>query len=178
MDWKKIVGDIAPVIAGALSGGNPVVTALTASIVKKALGLSGEVTDDHITQAMQSDPDALVKIKQAETELKEKLSQNGVDIEAIMAADRANARKSQITTKDKTPRTMTIWASINFTVVIIVMGILEYTGKLSTMTAIEASILTLILRETFALVQNADSFWFGSSAGSRDKDDTIQSLSQ
>ncbi len=178
MEWKEIVSGVAPLLAGVLSGGNPMVVGLTSSIIKKALGLPADANDSAITQTLQTDPDAVVKVKQAEMELKETLSRSGVDIEAIMAADRADARKTQVITRDKTPKILTVFASINFTVVLVIIGILASNGKLAAMTAMEASFVTLAARETFSLLQTIFDFYFGSSAGSQAKDDTIKTLTQ
>lgn len=176
MNWKEMIADIAPVLAGAVSGGNPLIVGLATSAVKKVLNLPTEATSEHIEKAIQSDPDAAIKLLQAQNDLKKTFSDNNIALESIYEKDRESARDMQKTNKSKTPDKITLWATINFTIVVIIVGILEYYGKLTNMTAMEASIVTLILRETFALVQSADNFWFGSSAGSRVKDDTIQNI--
>lgn len=164
MNWKKTIGDIAPLIAGALSGGNPIITALTGSIVKKALGLPPEATDEHISQATENDPDAIVKIKQAEMELETKLKEYGIQ-------DIANARSMQIQTRDKTPMYLTLITMMIF------LTMLWFVCYKDIPTAMHDTFM-LMLGLVISCVKDVYGFFFGSSAGSMQKNDTIQSLSQ
>lgn len=164
MNWKNIVSDVAPIIAGTLTGGNPVVMALTGSIVKKALGLPPEATDADTTQALQTDPDALVKIKQAELKLQAKLKEYGIE-------DVANARSMQIQTRDKTPMYLTILTMILFAVMLWFVCYMDVPAAMH-------DTFMLMLGLVISCVKDVYGFFFGSSSGSRDKDDTIGNLSK
>lgn len=164
MDWKNIVSGVAPIIAGTLTGGNPVVIALTSSIVKKALGLPTEATDAEITSSIQSDPDALVKIRQAELELQAKLKEYGIE-------DIANARQMQIQTRDKTPFYLTILTMIMFFVM------LWFVCYMDVPTAMHDTFM-LMLGLVISCVKDVYGFFFGSSASSSSKNDVIANMVQ
>lgn len=79
-DWKKVVSDIAPILGTALGG--PLGGAAGLAI-RAALGLSDNANDDDIGLALQN-PDAAVKLKQAEYDFKiqqglQQIQQNAQD---------------------------------------------------------------------------------------------------
>lgn len=175
MDWKKIVAHIAPTIGMALGGP---LGGMAATAVTEALGLSDSATDDDITLALQS-PDALVKLKQADQDFQVKMKSLDIDLEKINAGDRDSARKMHTDNPtDNTPKVLGGYIATLATIVVAGTGILLYSGKLSTMGAVESSILTLVIREIMGKLEQVCNFEFGSSSSSRSKDATIKNMTK
>jgi hypothetical protein len=107
MDWKQIVGAVAPWIGTALGGP---LGGMAVSAVADALGLS-EKTEEAIKQAISgATPEQMLAIKQADQQFAAHMQELGfqnIQVLAKLAADdRANARQREIATGDKTPRNL------------------------------------------------------------------------
>lgn len=107
MDWKQVVGAVAPWIGTALGGplGGMAVSALADS-----LGLS-EKTEDAIKQAISgATPEQMLAIKHADQQFAARMQELGFAnqqaLAKISADDRASARAREIATGDKTPRNL------------------------------------------------------------------------
>lgn len=107
MDWKQVVGAVAPWMATALTGpfGGMAVSALA-----DALGLSDK-TEDAIKQAISgATPEQMLAIKQADQQFAVRMQELGFAnqqaLAKISADDRASARAREIATGDKTPRNL------------------------------------------------------------------------
>ena len=92
MNFKKIIGSVAPFL-GSLVGGP------FGAMAGKALGglLCGNenASQEEIeNQLMNASPADLVKIKQIDSDYKQKLAQIGLDEKKIAALDRDSARNS------------------------------------------------------------------------------------
>lgn len=173
---KTALGSIAPTLATMLDG--PLAgTAVTA--LEGALGLAPSSGQDAVTSAVAAGmtPDALAAVRAADQKHLEILGQQGIDLQkmnddfaqamnASAAADRASARAMQTTTRAWTVPALAWLVVVAFGVVtaIKLLGVApvgdQTTGDLIT-----------TLRDALLLVL---SFYFGSSAGSAKKDDTIQ----
>ncbi|WP_257834512.1 hypothetical protein [Burkholderia glumae] len=104
-DVASAVSKFAPILGNAVPGVGTVVGAgvgLAASVIAKALGT--EPTPDSVMSALSSDPDAIVKLKQAEMDHEKDLASIAAQREAAAlaaqtaqysaeAADRDSARK-------------------------------------------------------------------------------------
>lgn len=162
MDWKKIVGTVAPTLATALGG--PLAGMATREISAK-LGLSPDAKEDQVAAAIAgAKPEDLVKLRELDAQFKEQMAQLGVQLEQIEAADRADARKRQIATQDWTPNVLAIAILVGFFVVQIYM-----LGH-----QIMNSELVMRGMGTFdALLVMVFSYFFGSSRSSRQKDEVL-----
>lgn len=113
MNWSDIagaVGKAAPMLGTLLAGPGG---AAVGGIIASALG--AENSADSVSQALAANPDALVRLKQIESDERVKFQQMALAhadslIEADKAAfiaevdDRKNARQREIETKDWTPK--------------------------------------------------------------------------
>lgn len=170
IDWKSIVRSVAPTIASALGGplAGMAVSAISQALLGKADGSESEVA---AAIAKTNNPDMLLKLKQAENDFAAKMKQLDVDLEKIAADDRANARQREAALRDKTPTILAYVYTIGYFVVLSVVWGSEVAANtretfnilLGILSAAEIGIIT---------------YYFGSSAGSSRKSDTIDRLTE
>lgn len=174
-DWKGTIGKVAPWLATALGGP---AAGLAIDAVCKAAGLepslenaqkaaemaaAGSLTGEQFLALRQSE-DAF-KVKMQEMEYK-----NLADLENIAFKDRDSARNREVLTKDTTPKIMAYGVTIGF------FGLLSYMLKYD-VPAANKDILNIMLGALGGAWVSIISYYFGSSAGSAKKDDTISKLS-
>jgi hypothetical protein len=165
-DWKNIVRTVAPTLAAALGGplAGVAVQALSVALLGKPDGTEDEVAVAVATGGV----DALVKIKEAEHAFAIRMRELDIDLEKIIAADRASAR--DLAKIDfQTPRMLAIGITIGF------FGILSWllgegfpdTGK---------EPLLIMLGSLGTAWGGIVSFYFGSTAGSARKTEALERL--
>lgn len=94
MDWKKIVGTVAPTIATALGGP---VAGMAVRAVSEALGLPEGATKDDAALALASaTPEQLAALKKADQDFALEMRRLDIDVEKISADDRDSARKREM----------------------------------------------------------------------------------
>jgi hypothetical protein len=104
VNWKGLLGGIAPVIAKALTGGAPAAAAAALGVVGKALLGHEAASADEVAAAIAgATPEQLEKLRAAENEFALKLVDMAVQIEKIEADDRSSARAMQIAAHSHTP---------------------------------------------------------------------------
>ncbi len=119
---KNLLKTAFPFVGTALEmGGLP--GQLAANMLGKALGVdkieaTPEAANNAIVAAQTADPDALLKLRQVETDFQLRMQQMGIDsvekLEALANEDRANARAREIAVKDKTPMFLAIAVTFGF----------------------------------------------------------------
>ena len=171
-DFLKTAGGIlatlAPTVATVLGG--PLAGMATTALVG-ALGLSPTASSDDIMKAVAgATPEQLLKLKEVEAKLIIDLKTLDVDAARIDAGDRDSARKREVALADYTPRILaglvvTAWIAIQY--FIFAGHIIEPTMRDFAMRALGTmdAALTMVL-----------AYYFGSSAGSRNKDTQIATL--
>ena len=168
-DWKSLVGSIAPTIATALGG--PLAGVATKAISTAVLGKDGG-TDDEIAQAIATGgTDILVKIKEAEHAFDVRMKELDIDLIEIAAKDRDSARGREVKTKDKTPRNLAYIYTLGFFVTLAAQFYLVISQII-----VQPSALRMLDATTgilFAMMLGSKEYYFGSSAGSSHKNDTI-----
>ena len=87
MDWKALIGSVAPTLATALGG--PLAGMATKAIASKLLGNENAPLDAIKEAIVSATPDDLIKLKEVDTKFKTKMAEIGVDLETIAANDRA-----------------------------------------------------------------------------------------
>jgi hypothetical protein len=173
MDWSKVktaIGTIAPWLAGTL--GSPV-----AGVAVQALcgvfGLAGDSANpDTIAQAIAAaTPQQLQDLKAAELKHAEVMQGLGYthieQLEQIAEADRDSARKREAAVKDNTPAALAALAVVGF-IGLVVMVCAGFEPKQS----MQAGFWMLAGAE-IAILKDVYGYYFGSSASSKGKDDTI-----
>src|SRR5690349_7235112 len=111
MGFKDIFRTAFPFISAAASIGGPLGT-MAANAVGKAIGVDAVPANadgiaDAITAATSEDPDAMLKLKQAEESFQLQMTQLGFQdaeqMESLAEKDRESARDREKSVKDKTP---------------------------------------------------------------------------
>jgi energy-converting hydrogenase Eha subunit A len=155
---KDIAPGLATMVAGPLGG---------AAVKAIASKLGVEDTVEAVTHAIQNDPDAALKLRE-------------IDLKEIEAAnkdrDSARDREAAIATSDAAP-------IINKVVTpVLALGVTTLTfGLFAMLIFVEVKpeakdILIYILGALSAALTQILSYYFGSSAGSKEKDDKIKGL--
>ena len=167
INWKSIVGSIAPTIATALGG--PLAGVATKAISTAVLGKDGG-TDDEITQAIVTGgTDALAKIKEAEHAFDIRMKELDIDLTKIASDDRSNARDREVKTKDSTPKILAA---------VIVLGFFATLAMISfTVLPVGAQApVNILLGALTGLLLQVGNYYFGSSAGSSRKNEMMKDL--
>jgi len=168
MDWKSIVGTVAPTIAVSLGG--PLAGAAMGALAKV---LECVPQNAEIAKAMAAaSPEVLAAIKKADQEFQIRMSELGLEPEKIEAADRASARERQEKMGDKTPQILAYsYTVVFFTLIVgeIVLAMMKLDIPPGVLRSLDLS--TGIL---FAFVIASKDYFLGSSAGSKSKDELIR----
>jgi hypothetical protein len=154
MEWLT---QIAPSIATALGGP---LAGLAVTALSKALGVEEKDVQNTI-QSGKLSAEQLASIKQAELELKAKAQQLGLDFEKLANDDRKSARDLQVSTKSIVPPLLAMVVTTGFFGILfaLMMGYATKSDELMIMLGSLGTAWTGII-----------GFYFGSSAGSQDKD--------
>lgn len=123
MDWKAIIGGIAPTIATALGGP---LAGLAVESLGKALGIDQPTVkkvQDALTQG-QLTGEQIFAIKQAEQALQVRMRELDITEEQLYASDRDSARRREGEIKDSTPRILayTVVSAFLAMVVAVLLG--------------------------------------------------------
>ncbi len=165
LDWMSLVSAVAPTVATALGG--PLAGAGVAALSSAIFGESGH-TEQEVAEAIKTDPQALVKLKEAELTLKKDLAKLNIDLEKIHQQDRASARKREADSGD--PWTPRILAGLVTVGIFIIVGVIVWVP----LPAEKISVLTAIFTSLMTLAASVYAYYFGSSKGSSDKNRTIE----
>lgn len=159
-DWKSVVSTVAPMLGTAIGGP---LGGMAVKVIGDALGLS-EHSEEAISTALAgAKPEDLLKLKQADQQFAKDMKALDVDLERIHQADRGSARSMQMQTKSKIPGVLAVMITIGFFGILIgMMG-----GWLKPQDNQALLILLGALAAAWGAVVN---FYYGSSAGSQQKD--------
>ena len=157
---KRAIARAAPGLARALGG--PLAGAAVEQLSRAIFG-DGAVDEDALAEALlAATPEQVLAIKKAEQDFQIALRQAGVEELRIAAGDRSSARERQIKMNDWTPSVLGAVVILGF---FAVLGIMV-AKKLPAGAETEFSIMLGALATMTAAVVN---YFFGSSAGSREK---------
>lgn len=173
-DWKKIVGAVAPTLATALGG--PLAGTAVKALAEKFLG-KPDATEDEVADAIvAASTQDLLKLREIDTEYKKALLDSGVKLEEIAAADRASARAREIQLHDSwTPRILATLVIGGFMwCLYFVLG-----GHVKDLKdPLIAGLVGTLIGYTSAKADTVISYYFGSSASSKAKDETISTIAK
>jgi len=162
--FGPLLGQVAPTIATALGGPLAGIAVKTLSAV--LLGHENGSEDDVKAAMSSASPDQLVALKKIDADFKAHMKELDIDLERIAAGDRDSARQMQRETKDWVPKLLAIVITIGFFGILVwmlVMGMPQ--------TGTEALLMMLgALGTAWTGVVN---FYYGSSAGSKAKNDLL-----
>ena len=170
LDWKALVQRAAPALATALGGP---LAGMAIRILGETLLGDSDATEDRVAAAVAAaKPEDLVRLRDADLAFRKHLTEAGIKLEEIAAADRADARKLAVITGDLwTPRVLALVVVGGFfaAVVWVLAG-----GAVSDPTT--ATLVGAVVGYASAKADQVVSFWFGSSAGSRAKTEALERL--
>jgi len=165
IDWRDVVGAVAPTIATALGG--PLAGAAVKTLSNVLLGHENGSESDLAAAIGTASPDTLAQIKKAEADFQIRMRELEIDVDRIAAADRDSARKRESSTGDFwTPRIIGGLTLLAF--IWSVWAVLSGYVQGMTDPAIVGIIGTLI-GYVSAKADQVVSYYFGSSAGSKEK---------
>ena len=158
-DWKSVVSTVAPLLGTAIGG--PFGGMAAKAIAGAVLGDENASEEDVSTALMNATPETLLKLKTADQDFKVNMKELGIKEMDIAAQDRDSARDMQKNNK--------AW-------IVPVLAGLTVAGFFATMTfvlmgkvSLESTILGFVLGQISAKTEQVYNFYFGSSAGSKDK---------
>ena len=162
----NLVRTVAPSIATAVGG--PLAGMATRAISEALLGKPDGTEDELVQAAAQATPEQLLALKKAEQDFAVKMRELDIDLERIANADRDSARNREVATKDWTPRILAGLVTGGYFGVLLYMlrnGLPQHGGS-------EAMLVMLgTLGTGWGGVM---AYYFGSSAGSKAKDEAMR----
>ena len=173
-DWKKLVGTVAPTLATALGG--PLAGVAVKTIATQLLG-NDKATEQEVAEAMAgADPQTLIRLREIDAEFKKTMTDAGIQLEKIAADDRASARNREAATHDSwTPRILAtvVIGGFLWCVYAVLSG---YIKELKD--PMIATLVGTMIGYTSAKADQVVSYYFGSSASSKAKDETISTIAK
>lgn len=167
---KELLGKAAPLVGTAIGGP---VGGLAMSLITKAFGLSSDATEEEITEAIKKDPNAFVKLKKIEVDFKARMKELDIKKDDLYLKDVQNAREREKVIGSSTNNLLAYFAQLQLVVVILGVGYLFMRGSLDQLEALQASIITLLVRESIALASQVYNYYFGSSHSSSQKNQML-----
>jgi len=156
----NLVRTVAPSIATAVGG--PLAGMATRAISEALLGKPDGTEDELVEAAKTATPEQLLALKQAEQDFTVRMKELEIDIQRIDAADRNSAREREIKVGDWTPRALAAAVTLGF------FGVLSW--MISYGLPANGGEAMLVMLGTLGTAWGAIiSYYFGSSAGSREK---------
>jgi hypothetical protein len=162
--FGPLLGQVAPSIATALGGPLAGVAVRTLS---GALFGHEEGTEQQVAEAIASaTPEQLAAIKKTDADFKVRMKELDIDLERIAAGDRDSARQMQRETKDWLPKALAIFITFGFFGILLWMMVMGLPK-----TGIEA--LLMMVGSLTTAFTGVMQFYFGSSAGSKEKNNLL-----
>lgn len=171
MDWKAVIGTVAPWIGTALGGP---LGGLAVDAAANALGLS-EKTTDAVRQAVSgATPDQMLAIKKADQDFALQMQALGfkqvADLEALAAGDRKDARAMQMATRSWVPAALSLIVTIGYFGVLIgmMLGVLHVS---------DSQALLIMLGSLSTAWGVVTAYWFGTTSDSARKTELLANSS-
>lgn len=167
MDWKSVIGSVAPLAATALGG--PL-----AGLVVGSLGKIFGVSDPTVKSVQQAIADSsltgeqIAALRAHEDDLKEKMRELDITEEQLAFADTDSARKMQIANRSLVP------AALTFVLVFGFLGILA-AGAFGQLKLDANPAMMMLLGSLTGAFGAAIQFWLGTTHESSRKNDVIAS---
>jgi hypothetical protein len=162
----NLVRTVAPTIASAVGG--PLAGMATRAISEALLGKPDGSEQELAEAAAKATPELLLALKQAENDFAIKMRELDIDLERIANEDRDSARNREVATKDWTPRILAGLITVGYFGALFYMlrnGLPQHGGS-------EAMLVMLGTLGT--AWGGVVAYYFGSSAGSKAKDEAMR----
>lgn len=168
MDWKAIIGAVAPTVATGLFGP---AGGLIASIAGRVLMGNDKSTPQDVVDNVlaNQNPETFAKLREIEAQTLIECRKLEIDLARINADDTDSARKREIAVRDKVPAILAAGVTIGF------FGVLFWMLKFGLPKDVAGNeALLLMVGALGAAWGNVIGYYFGSSRGSATKDETIK----
>ena len=163
----NLVRTVAPSIATAVGG--PLAGMATRAISDALLGKPDGTEDELINAAAKATPDQLLALKKAEQDFAVRMRELEIDLQRIDAADRSSAREREVKTGDWTPKALAGAVTLGF------FGVLGYMIAYGLPT--QGGEALLVMLGTLGTAWGGIvSYYFGSSAGSKEKSEAMSRM--
>lgn len=166
MDWKSIVGTVAPTIATALGGP---LAGLAVKAIGGVFGLGDGASDEDVAAAVRgATPEQLLALKKADQDFAVKMRELDIDLERIAAGDRDSARRREAAIGGLINPTLAGLVLIGFfaTVGAVLSGEVNLSGE-------AGAVIGTMIGYVSAKAEQVVAYYFGSSAGSKAKTDLM-----
>lgn len=175
MDWKDIARPImavAPTIAKVIGGPAGILVGTAAQALSDAILGRPDGTPEEVSAAIASaTPEQLLALKKQDHDFKLAMERIEVDLEQIAADDRDSARNREVKLKgDWTPRMLAAVISCGF------FGVLFWIMDRGLPSGTGGEAMLIMLGSLAAAFTGLVAYYFGSSAGSARKSDTLDRL--
>jgi hypothetical protein len=171
MDWKSIVGTVAPTIATALGG--PLAGLATKALVG-VFGLAEGASEEEIAKAVAgATPEQLLALKKEDNAFAIRMRELDVDLERIAEGSKDSARKREMTVGGWANPVLAsiIVAGFLITAFMVLGGFVEGLKD-----PITASLAGTVIGYVSAKADQVVAYYFGSTKASQQKDATISKL--
>jgi len=163
----NLVKTVAPSLATAVGG--PLAGMATRAISDALLGKPDGTEDELIDAAAKASPDQLLALKKAEQDFAVRMRELEIDLQRIDAADRSSAREREVKTGDWTPKALAGAVTLGF------FGVLGYMIAYGLPT--QGGEALLVMLGTLGTAWGGIvSYYFGSSAGSKEKSEAMSRM--
>lgn len=158
-EWEDLVTAVAPKIATVIGG--PVAGLATKALSEAVFG-DDKHSEKEIMEAIHgASPELLAKIKKADQDFELRLKEVGIRLEDIAARDRNSARDMQKSLKSWIVPSLASMTVMGFFLVVYFVLM----GEVS----IDSTLAGFVLGQVSAKAEQVYNFYFGSSAGSKEK---------
>lgn len=159
----QVLRTVAPTVALAVGGPfGPIASAAVSAV----LGTSDDKATE--TALLNATPEQLLELKKADQAFQARMKELGISEEKLVFDDIANARAREVAIKDTTPRNLA-YLIIGFTGVCI-------SATLAGWTKVDSALAGTLIGYLVAECRSTLTYYFGSSAGSASKTDTLNKI--
>jgi hypothetical protein len=163
----NLVKTVAPSLATAVGG--PLAGMATRAISDALLGKPDGTEDELIDAAAKASPEQLLALKKAEQDFAVRMRELEIDLQRIDAADRNSAREREVKTGDWTPKALAGAVTLGF------FGVLGYMIAYG-LPSQGGEALLVMLGTLGTAWGGIVSYYFGSSAGSKEKSEAMNRM--
>jgi hypothetical protein len=176
MEWKdvqKLIADLAPSVGtaiGSIVPGGAIIGGLAGKILQNAFGTS---SPDKLTEVISADPEAAMKLRQAEIQFQLEQSRIYLEETKSFLADVQSARSREVEMAKATGKpdlTLSILAWTIISGFFSLTGALLYVSYLGKTIADQTGVLYMLLGTLSTAFGMVVGYYFGSSKGSAAKD--------
>lgn len=164
----NLVRTVAPSLASAVGGplAGMAVRTISDALLGKPDGTEAELAE----AAAKATPEQLLALKQAEQDFAVRMRELDIDLERISNADRDSARNREVATKDWTPRILAGLITVGY------FGALFYMLRNGLPPQGGSEAMLVMLGTLGTAWGGVVAYYFGSSAGSKEKTDALNKM--